>query len=149
MNWIDKNAPSPLIRFAIGALFFCLTFSIIKFIFMVAFLFLQSYPPFLLSALYLTHFWALLFHLRKYSLLLLSAKIALFLYLQFFPFGCGYRCIEKTESKRKKNSCLSFLDCCFNWATIFLFLVDFRLFACFLKYRCFFLCPFAPAQKAK
>ena len=73
---------------------------------MVAFLFLQSYPSLLLLDLYLAHFRALLFHLRKCSLLLLSAKIALFFYLQFFPFGCGYRCIEKTESKRKKNSCL-------------------------------------------
>ena len=111
MNWIDKNAPSPLTRFAIGALFFCLALSIIKFIFMVAFLFSQSYPHFLFFALYLAHFRALLFHLRKYSLLLLSAKIALFLHLQFFPFGCGYRCIEKTESKRKKNSCL-YTNCC-------------------------------------
>ena len=127
-----QNAPSPLTRFAIGALFFCLIVSIIKFIFMVAFLFLQSYPPFLFFALYSAHFRALLFHLRKYSLLLLSAKIAPFLYLQFFPFGCGYRCIEKTESKRKKNSCL-YTNCCFSEQQFFLFLVDFRSDTCFLK----------------
>ena len=78
---------------------------------MVAFLFSQSYPPFLFFTLYSAHFRALLFHLRKYSLFLLSAKIALFLHFQFFPFGCGYRCIEKTESKRKKNSCL-YTYCC-------------------------------------
>ena len=113
INELNRQiAPSPLIRFAIGALFFCLALSFIKFIFAV-------YPPLLFPALYLTHFRALLFHLRKYSFLLLSAKIALFLHLQFFPFGCGYRCIEKTESKRKKNSCLSFLDCCFFLSTIF------------------------------
>ena len=148
MNWIDKNAPSPLIRFAIGALFFCLALSFIKFIFMVAFLFSQSYHPFLLSALYSAHFRALLFHLMKYSLLLLSTKIALFFYLQLFPFGCGYRCIEKTESKRKKI--LAFIRIvALSEQQFFLFLVDFRSDTYFLKYRCFFLCPFAPAQKAK
>ena len=139
-----QNAPSPLIRFAIGALFFCLSLSIIKFIFMVAFLFSQSYPSLLLLDLFLAHFRILLFHLRKYSFLVLSAKIVLCFYLQLFPFGCGYRCIEKTESKRKKI--LAFIRIvALSEQQFFLFLVDFRLFAYFLKYRYFFLCPFAPA----
>ena len=74
---------------------------------MVAFLFSQSYPLRFFSLLFI---W-LIFELYYFiwgndSLLFLSAKIALFLYLQLFPFGCVYRCIEKNESKRKKNSCL-------------------------------------------
>ena len=44
-NFTEGKIFSPLIRFAIGALFFCLALSFIKFIFMVTFLFLGLHPP--------------------------------------------------------------------------------------------------------
>ena len=78
-----QNAPSPLTRFAIGALYFVYLFQSLTLFIRLHFYF-YSLPPFLFLALYLAYFRALLFHSRKYPLLLLSAKITLFFYLQFF-----------------------------------------------------------------
>ena len=149
MNWIDKNAPSPLTRFAIGALFFCLALSIIKFILFGCIFIFAVLSLFLLLTVLFAPFSHFIFLFKEILTLILLLQNSPVFYLQFLLLVCGYSGIEKTESKLLRKNFWPWFQGLFSFYKTFS-LLSFTFSKSFNSSLLhFFLCPFAPAQKAK